>query len=36
VTGGRLELHALGRAAGESVNPLEMLLDTPEVNPALL
>jgi diadenosine tetraphosphate (Ap4A) HIT family hydrolase len=36
VTGGRLELHALGRAAGESVNPLEMLLDSPEVNPALL
>jgi diadenosine tetraphosphate (Ap4A) HIT family hydrolase len=36
VTGGRLELHALGRAAGESVNPLEMLLDSPEVNPTLL
>jgi diadenosine tetraphosphate (Ap4A) HIT family hydrolase len=36
VTGGRLELHALGRTAGESVNPLEMLLDSPEVSPALL
>jgi diadenosine tetraphosphate (Ap4A) HIT family hydrolase len=36
VTGGRLELHALGRSAGESLNPLEMLMNSPEVSPALL
>lgn len=36
VTGGRLELHALGRSAGESVNPFDMLLRSPEVSPALL
>jgi hypothetical protein len=36
VTGGRLELHALGRSAGESVNPFEKLLGSPEINPALL
>ena len=36
VTGGRLELHALGRSAGESVNPFEMLLRSPEISPALL
>jgi hypothetical protein len=36
VTGGRLELHALGRSAGESVNPLEMLLRSPKISPALL
>ncbi|MDV8146879.1 hypothetical protein [Arthrobacter sp. B10-11] len=36
VTGGRLELHALGRSAGESVNPFNMLLRSPEVSPALL
>lgn len=35
-TGRRLELHALGRSAGESVNPLEMLLNSPEISPALL
>jgi hypothetical protein len=36
VTGGRLELHALGRSAGESVNPFEKLLGLPEISPALL
>jgi hypothetical protein len=36
VTGGRLELHALGRSAGESVNPFERLLGSPEISPALL
>lgn len=36
VTGGRLELHALGRSAGEAVNPFEMLLQSPEISPALL
>ena len=36
VTGGRLELHALGRSAGEAVNPFEMLLHSPEISPALL
>lgn len=36
VTGGRLELHALGRSAGEAVNPFEMLLRSPEVSRALL
>ena len=34
--GGRLEVHALGRAVGEPVNPMERLLDLPEVSPALL
>ncbi|KQR79980.1 hypothetical protein ASF98_20190 [Arthrobacter sp. Leaf337] len=33
---GRLELHALGRSAGEAVNPFEMLLHSPEISPALL
>jgi diadenosine tetraphosphate (Ap4A) HIT family hydrolase len=36
VTAGRLELHALGRSAGEAVNPFEMLLRSPEISPALL
>ncbi|MFF1382319.1 hypothetical protein ACFVWT_02005 [Arthrobacter sp. NPDC058288] len=36
VTGGRLELHALGRSAGEAVNPFEMLLQSPEISHALL
>lgn len=35
-TGGGLEIHALGRTAGEPVNPLEHLLDLPEVSQALL
>ncbi|MDQ5862841.1 MAG: hypothetical protein M3536_11325 [Actinomycetota bacterium] len=34
--GGRLEVHALGRAVGEPVNPMERLLDLPEVSHALL
>jgi hypothetical protein len=34
--GGRLEVHALGRAMGEPVNPMERLLDLPEVSHALL
>ncbi|MEO8282162.1 MAG: hypothetical protein ABI568_01965 [Pseudarthrobacter sp.] len=33
---GRLEVHALGRSAGESVNPLQEFLSLPSVNPALL
>jgi hypothetical protein len=36
VTGGRLELHALGRSAGEAVNPLEKFLGSPEISRALL
>ena len=36
VTGGRLELHALGRSAGEAVNPFEMVLRSPEISLALL
>lgn len=36
VTDGRLELHALGRSAGEAVNPFEMLLHSSEISPALL
>ncbi|MBP1135236.1 diadenosine tetraphosphate (Ap4A) HIT family hydrolase [Arthrobacter sp. PvP023] len=36
VTGGRLELHALGRSAGEAVNPFEILLRSPDISPALL
>lgn len=36
VTGGRLELHALGRSAGEAVNPFEMVLRSPEISHALL
>lgn len=34
--GGRLELHALGRSAGEESNPLESLENLPEVSLALL
>ncbi|NYD77078.1 hypothetical protein [Arthrobacter cupressi] len=34
--GRRLELHALGRAAGEERNPLETLRNLPEVSRALL
>ncbi|MDQ0677410.1 hypothetical protein QFZ30_000792 [Arthrobacter pascens] len=34
--GGGLEIHALGRTAGEPVNPMERLLDLPEVSQALL
>ncbi|WP_426996691.1 hypothetical protein [Pseudarthrobacter sp. N5] len=34
--GGRLEVHALGRSAGEDLNPLEFLLRSPEINAALL
>jgi hypothetical protein len=34
--GGGLEIHALGRSAGEPVNPMERLLDLPEVSQALL
>ncbi|MGO4186214.1 hypothetical protein [Pseudarthrobacter sp. TAF60_1] len=33
---GRLEVHALGRSAGEAVNPLEEFLSLPSVNQALL
>ena len=36
VTGGRLELHALGRSAGEAVNPFEAVLRSPEISLALL
>jgi diadenosine tetraphosphate (Ap4A) HIT family hydrolase len=36
VTGGQLELHALGRSAGEAVNPLEKFLGSPEISRALL
>lgn len=36
VTDGRLELHALGRSAGEAVNPFEMVLRSPEISLALL
>lgn len=35
-TGGRLELHVLGRSANESRNPLASLLDSPELSQALL
>ncbi|PTT63833.1 hypothetical protein DBR22_15200, partial [Arthrobacter sp. HMWF013] len=34
--GPRLEIHALGRSVGEPVNPLELLLELPEVSQALL
>lgn len=34
--GSRLEIHALGRSVGEPVNPLELLLELPEVSQALL
>ncbi|WP_426226244.1 hypothetical protein [Pseudarthrobacter sp. DSP2-3-2b1] len=34
--GPRLEIHALGRSVGEPVNPLELLLELPEVSHALL
>ena len=33
---GRLEVHALGRSAGESVNPLQEFLSLPKVSQALL
>jgi hypothetical protein len=33
---GPLEVHALGRSAGESVNPLQEFLSLPRVNRALL
>ncbi|UZX04244.1 hypothetical protein F8G81_17740 [Arthrobacter sp. CDRTa11] len=33
---GPLEVHALGRAAGEPVNPMERLLELPKVSQALL
>jgi hypothetical protein len=33
---GRLEVHALGRSAGESVNPLQEFLALPKVSQALL
>ena len=33
---GRLEVHAMGRSAGESVNPMQEFLDLPEVSQALL
>ncbi|MDR7157373.1 hypothetical protein [Arthrobacter sp. BE255] len=33
---GLLEVHALGRSAGESVNPMQEFLDLPEVSQALL
>jgi diadenosine tetraphosphate (Ap4A) HIT family hydrolase len=36
VTGGRVELHALGRSAGEAVNPFENVLRSPEISLALL
>ncbi|MDR6505207.1 hypothetical protein [Arthrobacter oryzae] len=36
VTGGRLELHALGRSAGEAVNPFELVLRSSEISLALL
>lgn len=36
VTGGRLEVHVLGRSANESRNPLVALLDSPELSQALL
>jgi hypothetical protein len=32
----RLEIHAMGRSVGEPVNPLELLLELPEVSQALL
>lgn len=35
-TGGRLELHVLGRSANEPRNPLAALLDSPELSQALL
>jgi hypothetical protein len=31
-----LEVHAMGRAAGESVNPMQDFLDLPQVSQALL
>lgn len=34
--GPRLVIHALGRSVGEPVNPLELLLELPEVSQALL
>jgi hypothetical protein len=34
--GPRLEVHAMGRSVGEPVNPLELLLELPEVSQALL
>ncbi|WP_066293533.1 hypothetical protein [Arthrobacter sp. B6] len=34
--GGPLEVHAMGRSAGESVNPMQEFLDLPEVSQALL
>jgi hypothetical protein len=36
VTGGRLEVHVLGRSANELRNPLAALLDSPELSQALL
>jgi len=33
---GRFELHALGRSAGEAVNPLEKILQSPEISQPLL
>ncbi|HJV98127.1 MAG TPA: hypothetical protein VJ617_03415 [Arthrobacter sp.] len=33
---GPLEVHAMGRSAGESVNPMQEFLDLPEVSRALL
>jgi hypothetical protein len=33
---GPLEVHAMGRSAGESVNPMQAFLDLPEVSQALL
>ena len=33
---GPLEVHAMGRSAGESVNPMQEFLDLPEVSQALL
>ncbi|MDQ5862753.1 MAG: hypothetical protein M3536_10880, partial [Actinomycetota bacterium] len=33
---GGLEVHAMGRSAGESVNPMQEFLDLPKVSQALL
>jgi hypothetical protein len=33
---GPLQVHAMGRSAGESVNPMQEFLDLPEVSQALL
>jgi hypothetical protein len=33
---GPLQVHAMGRTAGESVNPMQEFLNLPEVSQALL